>query len=184
MGVVEKLKEEFEIEDEWLPFEIHPETPKEGVPMNKIFPSGAMDRTYINLARIGTPYGLEFNKNELLSNSRLSLQAGEYAKEKGLFKEYHKNIFKAYFSEGKDIGDIQVILDAAESSGIDRNEMLQILNEGKYDKKVSDTQNTAHSYDINSAPTFILDNKYLIVGAQPIENFREAIKKIEKEEAE
>lgn len=181
-GIVDKLKEEFDIEDEWLPFEIHPETPEEGVPMAEKFPSASIDRMFDNLKSMGMPYGIDFNKNDILSNSRKSLEAGEYSKEIGKFHEFHQNIFRAYFSEGKDIGDIEVIKGVAQISGLNIDELTGRLHSGIYEKNVRDVQKRAQMYEINSAPTFIIDDKFVIVGAQPLEAFRKTLLDIEKQQ--
>lgn len=130
---------------------------------------------------MGKPYGIEFNVNSILSNSFMSLAAGEYAKEKGKFHEYHEKIFRAYFTKEKDIGRIEVIMSIADECGLDMDELKKRLEEGVYDNIIRDTQKKAHTYGINSAPTFILDDKMAIVGAQPLESFREALLEIEKE---
>lgn len=180
-GIVDQLKKEFDIEDEWMPLEIHPETPKEGMLISKKFPGGSMEKMFSNLRAMGKLYGIDFKGNELLSNSHMSLAAGEFAKEKGKFEEFHEAIFHVYFSEGKDIGDMEVLLNIAESLGLDKEEMAEKLMNGAYDAVIEDTQETAQEYGIGSTPTFIIDNKYAVVGAQSMESFREALLSIEKE---
>jgi predicted DsbA family dithiol-disulfide isomerase len=59
--------------------------------------------------------------------------------------------------------------------------MVRKLEAGAYDYVLNDTQKTAHQYDIASTPTFIIDDKYAIVGAQPVEAFKEALIEIEKQ---
>jgi predicted DsbA family dithiol-disulfide isomerase len=172
--------EEFDVEEEWLPFEIHPETPRTGMKLSDRFPGASIDRMFDNLSKMGKIYGIEFNKNNVLSNSFMSLTAGEYAKEKGKFHEFHERIFNAYFTEKKDIGNMEVVMDIAESCGLNRDELRQTLEKGTYDNTIRDTQDKAHAYGINSAPTFIIDDKVAIVGAQPLEAFKEALLEIEK----
>lgn len=180
-GIVDKLKEEFGIEDEWMPLEIHPETPKGGVEISKRFPASTLEGMFFNLRNMGKTYGIEFNEHGILSNSHYSLAAGEFAKENGRIHEYNAEIFSAYFSKGKEIGDLDIVSKICEHIGLNKDELAKRLNEGYYDKMLNDIQNEAHIYDINSTPTFIIDDKYVIVGAQPIEVFREALLNIEKQ---
>lgn len=175
------MKKEFDIEDEWLPLEIHPETPKKGKLIAEVFPAASMERMYASLKNAGKSYGIVFKANELLSNSHLALAAGEYAKDQGKFEEFHESIFHAYFTEEKDIGDIEVLSSIAEDLGLDKEEMLQKLEDGTYENVLHNTQSIAHQYDIGSTPTFIIDDKYAIVGAQSIENFKNALLEIEKQ---
>jgi predicted DsbA family dithiol-disulfide isomerase len=175
------LKEEFEIEDEWLPMEIHSETPKNGMLISERFPGVALESMFSNLNKSGGEYNINFNLNPILSNSHIALAGGEYAKETGKFHEFHEKIFYKYFTMKEDIGDINILLELADDIGMDKEKLLLTLNEGYFDESLEEVLNTAHDYRINSTPTFILDNKYMLVGAQPIEVFREALRRIEKE---
>lgn len=178
-GIVDKLKKEFDIDDEWLPFEIHTETPTNGMAIGNLFPPSSLESMFRNLKLMGEKYGIEFNIINILSNTHLSLAAGEYAKEMGKFHEYNQEIFNAYFSKGRDIGDINVILSIAESIGLNSMELQRKLSDGQYDGILRNTTEEAKRSRINSTPTFIIDDKYIIVGAQPIEKFRDVLRKTE-----
>jgi len=150
--------------------------------LTKRFPAAQLNRMIDNLKAAGKQYGIQFNEFTILSNSHLVLAAGEYAKEMGKFHEFHEEAFNAYFTQGKDIGDIEVISSIAEKAGLDSKDLLKNVHEGKYDNILEETQQIAQENAINSTPTFIIDNKYAVVGAQAIESFREAILEIEKEQ--
>lgn len=180
-GIVEKLKEEFHIEDEWLPFKIHTETPKQGIDMSRGIPGFDMEKVFTHLNDVGTQYGIELKEPAILSNSHLVLQAGEYAKEKGKFQEFHSKVVLAYFMEGKDLGDIEVVSSIAEAVGLNVEELLKKLEEGCYEDTLSRVNQVAKEQGIDTTPTFIIDNKYVVVGDQPIEAVREALLKSEAE---
>jgi predicted DsbA family dithiol-disulfide isomerase len=163
-----------------MPLEIHPDTPKEGMLISKKFPGFSVEKNFANLRKMAELYGIDFKGNELLSNSHLSLAAGEFSKEKGKFEEFHEKIFHTYFSEGRDIGDIEVLLQVAAGIGLAPDEMMKKLKDGAYDNVLKNTQDMAHQYKIRSTPTFIIDGKYAIVGAQSVESFKETLLKIEK----
>jgi predicted DsbA family dithiol-disulfide isomerase len=170
------------LEDEWLPLEIHPDTPREGADFTQRFPAPQLRMMIDNLNEAGRQYGIEFKPFKVLPNSHLALAAGEYAKEKGKFHQVHHEVFKTYFTEGKDIGQLQTILAIAAKVGLDSEDLLKRLQEGKYENALKEAKRLARQNGIDSTPTFIIDNKYEIVGAQPIENFREALRQIEAEE--
>lgn len=149
--------------------------------LTKRFPAASLNKMIANLKAMGKLYGIEFNEFTILSNSHLALAAGEYAKEKGKFHEFHSELFKAYFALGKDIGDINILSSIVKNIGLDNEDLFKRLDNKQYDKKLSEVQQKAHEYEINSTPTFIIDGKYAVVGAQAIENFREALINIEKE---
>jgi predicted DsbA family dithiol-disulfide isomerase len=134
-----------------------------------------------HLQEMGQQHGIEFNPQAHLSNSRMALEAGEYAKEKGRFHDFHTAVFRAYFTDGTAIGDLEELLNLAEAVGMDREDLREVLAEKKYAQNLRDTQKEARKYGINSAPTFIINNRYKIVGAQPLEEFRKALTQISQE---
>lgn len=164
-----------------MPFEIHPETPKEGKLISEVFPAANIEKMFASLRNTGKLYDIDFVGNNLLSNSYLALAAGEFAKEKEKFEEFHEKIFHAYFNEGKDIGDIKVLSNIAEGLGLNREEMVEKIEAGTYDNVLSDAQAIGHQHNIRSTPTFIIDDKYSIVGAQSLETFKETLINIEKQ---
>lgn len=161
--------------------EIHTETPKEGRPLTKVFSKPAIDRMYASLMKMGREYNIDFNVNEYLSNSHLALATGEFSKEAGKFSEFHESAFREYFNKGKDIGDINIILDICKELSMDTDELIKKLEVGYYDKSLADVLHWSHSNSINSIPTFIIDDEYEIVGSQPIAAFRSLLNKIEKD---
>lgn len=145
------------------------------------FPGYSVEKMFANLRSMGKLYGIDFKGNGLLSNSHLALAAGEFAKEKGKFQEFHEKIFHAYFYEGKDIGDMEVLSNIAEGLDLNQEEMAKKLKDGTYDNVLNNTQELARQYDIASTPTFIIDDKFAVIGAQPVEAFKEALLKTEKQ---
>lgn len=137
-----------------------------------------------NLRKMGSPYGIEFGDLTLLSNSRLALEASEFARDNGKFHEFHEKMFYACFTEVKDIGNMDVILNAAEDIGLDTAGLAEVLKNGTYSGRVDKGLEEARLYGINSTPTFIINNKYKLVGAQPLSSFKKALIDIEKNEAE
>jgi predicted DsbA family dithiol-disulfide isomerase len=176
MGLVDKLKQEFDLSVEWLPFEIHPETPQEGMPLVKMFPPADVEGMIRRLNSMGAPFGLTFQKIVNISNSRLSLEAGEFAKEHGRFDEFHNDLFKAYFSKGKDIGSIAALKQICKDAGLDANSLEKALQTGKYGRVREEAKEEAVRLGITAAPTFIFNGKDRIVGAQAIDVFRERLK--------
>lgn len=172
MGIVEELKKEFHIEDEWVSFEIHPETPKNGAMLSDLFRGYSREAMLEELNKAGAPYEIKFKNVDFLPNSRLSLLASEYARDNGKFHEFHAKIFRNYFSEGKDIGNINILGDTVKSIGLDPVDMKKAIDDGRYIEKLEKANEDAEQYGINGTPTFIINDKESIVGAQPLERFR------------
>jgi predicted DsbA family dithiol-disulfide isomerase len=170
------LKEEFPIEDEWLAYELRPETPKEGIPLTTLFPGVDLKQRYANMNRAGEPYGILFGELSRVSNSHLALEAGEFAKDVGKFHEYHDRVFRGYFSELQDIGDPDVLVKLATEAGLDAADLQDVLKTGRYAQRLQQAREEAEKHSITAVPTFIIEGKHKIVGAQPMSVFRDRLR--------
>ena len=178
MGIADRLKQEFPLDIEWLGFEIHPETPPEGMPLAAMFPkldAGVLTRRLNDMA---APFGLSFRMIERISNSRLSLEASEFAKEHGSFETFHQRVFEAYFGRREDIGSIDVLAQIASDSGLDAQGLRKELQAGTYRPKLEAARAEAERLQVAAAPTFFFHDRERIVGAQPLQVFRELLTKM------
>jgi predicted DsbA family dithiol-disulfide isomerase len=158
--------------DRWLPFEIHPDTPLEGVRWADYFPGMNSLAFFQQLDARGKSMGVRFGPQPLMSNSRQALEAGEFAKAHGLYDDYHEAVFRTFFSDLKDIGNREVILQLAAEVGLDAKNLQAALEAGTYDHRLEETTRMAHEQGIRSAPTYVVEGYGFITGAQPIDNFR------------
>lgn len=136
---------------------------------------------YRNLRISGERFGIQFGRVTLLSNARMSLEAGEFAKECGKFEAYHEAIFIIYFTQARDIGSWEAVREAAEIAGLDTTELKKALDEARYRPRLAAVTDAAHRAGINSAPTFIINDRYMITGAQPLEVFRDELLRIQNQ---
>jgi predicted DsbA family dithiol-disulfide isomerase len=152
--------------------------------MSAEFPPEIRSPLFNRLNEMGKPYNVHFNRNDgYLANSRRALILSEYAKRTSSFATLHLKIFKAYFEEGKDIGDRQVLLQLAEASGLSREEVEQAWQDASLELQLQEIAATAQKEGARGGvPTFIINDKYRIVGAQPYNVFQEALQKIVAEE--
>ena len=134
---------------------------------------------YSSLRLSGAQYGIKFGQVSLLSNSRMALEAGEFARDHDKFDLFHEKIFCSYFTKTNDIGSMDVIMETAGDVGLSSAELQQALNEKRYLQRLENVTQKAHKNGINSAPTFIIEDKFTITGAQPIDVFREILGKIQ-----
>ncbi|TLS37575.1 hypothetical protein FCL54_10575 [Pseudalkalibacillus caeni] len=176
------MKKEFDIEDEWVSYEIHPETPESGVSLKEKFPNADINAMYNQFNRAGAPYGIESTNVSILSNSQKALEASEYARDQGKFDQFHEEVFKSYFTEGKDIGDTNILLEIAERIGLNRTEMENALEKETYLPTLKEANEEGRRLGVSGTPTFIINGKYKVVGAQPLENFKQALRQLEATE--
>lgn len=87
-----------------------------------------------------------------------------------------------HFIAGKAIGDNQVLLDIAESCGIERNRAEDVVNSDEFTDDVKLDIAEARQVGVKGVPFFVINEKYAISGAQPAEVFEDAIRKVAEEE--
>ena len=175
---IEQLKKEYNLDIEWRPFEIHPETPKEGALIEDLpFPKGYLEMAFANVKRLADQDGLTLKFSGKLPNSRLALYISEFARKEGKFKEFHRLVLDAYWLEGKDIGDKSLLLALAESVGLNKREIESYLDSDEPFKTVQQSLKELRRYGINGVPAFLIENR-LIFGAQPYDVFKKAINSI------
>ncbi|MFX1364913.1 MAG: DsbA family protein [Promethearchaeota archaeon] len=180
---IEKLKKEYNLTVEWRPFEIHPETPAWGVLKEDLAAhKGYLEGLRTHIKRLADEDGLTLKFSEFLPNSRLALFISEYARKEGKFEEFHKLVLEAYWFEGKDIGSIDLLLDLAESIGLDKNEIDHYLHTNEPFEILQKSLNEIRKMGINGVPAFIIGNR-LIFGAQPYDVFKKVINIILDEES-
>jgi predicted DsbA family dithiol-disulfide isomerase len=159
-------------------FEIHPETPPEGVPLAVRLPDVDWDGLYENLRRAGSQYKIIFGDVTMLSNSRLAMEASEFAREQGKYDFFSEKVFHAYFTEARDIGKQEVVMEAADAAGLDVEALQKALREGRYAQRLRESYEEGQRYNITGVPAFIINGNYKIVGAQPLEVFRDTLKNL------
>lgn len=171
----EEMSPEVELRVTWQPFEIHPEVPAEGMPVEALpYSEDQWERMMTNLRRHATEEGIAIDARPKVSNTHRSLAAAEYvqAEESERFGAFHRALFRAYFSEGRDIGDPAVIREIAEECGVDVEAMEAALAEGRYEESLKETSARARRLGITGTPTFVFGGRYAAVGAQPVEVLR------------
>ncbi len=155
----------YDIEIEHVAFEIHPETPQEGVNLYERIPGAKQGLA--QLRERGKPLGLTFGDIEIMSNTKKALLVGEYAKEKGVSGAYSKAMFQAYFADARDIGNEDIILDIAKSVGLDQEGATAAFTSAAYEAILEENLRLGHELNIRSVPTFIVNDEVMVVGSQP-----------------
>ena len=163
---------------EWLGIEIHPDTPPEGLPIERMFRPEDTKRMMQNLRAMGAPFGIIFSDITRISSSRLALQAAEFSRDQGRFDAFHDAVLQAYFAAGLDIGDFSVIAQLGEDAGLDIPALEKALEKGTYLPRLKQMQEEAAHAGVTGVPTFLLGGRRTIVGVQPIEVFRNTLRSL------
>ena len=158
------MTERFDATVEWLPFDLHPEYPPEGVPRN---PERA-----VHTATIFEPHGLVYNPPPVSPRSLDALRLTEHARANDLHEPFHDRLMDAYWAEAQDIGDHDVLRVLAAEVGVTGAD--DVLASEVYAADVRQSTEEAHAIGINRIPAFLLDHRLLVLGAHPRETFERA----------
>jgi predicted DsbA family dithiol-disulfide isomerase len=176
---VRKLMPEFGFELEWKGFQIHPEWPSTGI-ATADYRRGVDPETrrmmWARVASLGETVGLEMKSPELLANSRLALEAVEFAKECGLAEVFEERVFRAYFNDSLNIGSQGVLGELAVEVGLDRDELNLALESSRYQRRLHDNALAAHNRGVDGVPTFFVGD-YPLVGAQSEQVMRQILRR-------
>ena len=176
-----RLSEEFDVRVERRFLEIHPETPAEGRPVSELgYPPEQWARMMENLNRMGKAEGIVFSERTFTTNSHKSLLLAEAAKEEGpdIFEALNEGLFRAYFTEGRNIGDLQVLRDVAQTAGVPAGRMEQAWSDAAYEERLARDHAAAAEIGITGIPLFIVDGRWILEGAVPVEMLREVAQKV------
>jgi len=163
---------------EWVPFELHPEIPPQGRPRDEVLPPAYRARAEEGVNRLAAQVGLQLRLHDRLINSRPALQAAEFAREQGHFEAMHKELFRAYWDEGRDVSDLAVLRDVAARVGVDMAGMEQAIAEDRFGDYLDARRSEAEELMINGIPAHVIDGRYLVMGAQPYDLFERVMAKI------
>jgi len=163
---------------EWLPFELHPEAPPEGIPREAYFGRARSQAMHDHLRGVAAEVGLKMESRDLIINSRRALGAAEFAREHGKYEEMHHALFKAHWELTGKLENIDDLVRIGEEVGLDGAELRTAIEDGRYEKLLDDTRHEAESVGINAIPAHVFGGRYLVLGAQPYDVFKQVVEKI------
>ncbi|TRZ36958.1 DsbA family oxidoreductase [Niallia circulans] len=128
--------------------------------------------------------GLTFNFDEMKpTNTFDAHRLAKFAATVGKEKEMTEKLLASYFTESKLISDHDVLVEIAQTAGIEKEETLAVLNDStKYANDVRIDEALAQQMGVTGVPFFVINQKYSISGAQPAETFRRALQQVWEEE--
>jgi predicted DsbA family dithiol-disulfide isomerase len=176
--VVEKLKQEYDVDVEWRPFYLYWDTPPEGQDLPAYVLRARAGGSEERLKNIALSHGMEFRSTERIYNTRLAHEATEYARENGRGNEFHKALFHRVYAEGQDPSQWSVLRANAEEVGLNADEMQQQVESHRYTDIVEEQVRWAQQIGVTGVPTYVIDERYAVVGAQPYEVFKNALTRI------
>ena len=166
------------VEVEWLPFDLHPEYPPDGLPREELmrrFPAGMHE----TVRRMNEEAGLRYNPHpERVPNTRRALELIEYARTQGAHDRLHERVMEAYWGEARDITDWDELAPLAAEGGLDPDEARELVEGGHFRAAVDASTGTAQRHGISAVPAFVFDGRLLVSGAQPHEILEKALERV------
>lgn len=184
-----KLPFKNEVEVEWKSFQLDPtleptetKTTLEYFKEKKGIPENQASQMIGQVSQMGAQSEINFNfEKALITNTFSAHKLLHLAKKHNKSSEMEEALFKAHFLYGENVGSIKSLVSLAEKVGIDKEEALQTLNSDQFENEVNQDISEAKNNGVTGVPFFVLDGKYAVSGAQPIESFEQALQQTYQE---
>jgi predicted DsbA family dithiol-disulfide isomerase len=167
---IEKLKQNFEIDVRLVHFPLHPDTPDEGLSLEDLFAGRGMDLKAIHerMKALMDAEGLPYTLRSHTYNSRLAQELGKWADTQDAGDALHDALYRAYFVDGLNIGDVDVLLGIAKAVGLFVEEARKVLETRSFKDAVDADWSKSRQYGVTGVPTFVAGGRG-VTGAQPYE---------------
>lgn len=186
---MEQLGSEYQFSVEWHAFELDPNHRGPGEP---ILPALArkygrgedeMRASQAQMKEIATGLGLNFEKlqERFTCNTFDAHRLVKWAGEQGQSTPMKKALFEAYFGRAEPVSDPGVLLRCAEAAGLEAEGARAVLDSDRYAQMVRDDEAKYQQAGVSAVPAFVINNKYLISGAQEPESLVQTIREIAAE---
>ncbi len=158
---VDQLKKNYEIKAHWIAFPLHPETPEDGITLEKLFAGRPVDirKVMLRLKQVADQLGLPLEERIKTYNSRLAQELAKWAESEGKGDPFHQAVFRAYFADGKNIGRVDELVILAKSVGLPGEEARSVLKLRAFRDAVDSDWERSHAMGITGVPTFMVDSK-------------------------
>jgi predicted DsbA family dithiol-disulfide isomerase len=173
---IERLRKEHGVKVRWVHFPLHPETPPEGRSLEDLFRGRNYDvpKMQAQMRARMQAEGLPYGNRTMTYNSRLAQELGAWADTQPGGEAIHDALFKAYFVEGRNIGDVEELLKIAKSIGLPQDEAREVLEKRTFKAAIDADWEKSRQYGVTGVPTFVAGG-HGVVGAQPYETLVQLI---------
>lgn len=166
---LDKLREGYDLEVDWCFFEIHPDNPAEGKPVEELgYPPEQWRRMMANLEQMCRDDELPLAPRTFTTNSHSALLLAEATRALApdAFERLHKRLFAAYFAERQNIGDRDVLRAIASECGIPDDVVERAWSDPDFERKLRDQTWRAAQIGVQGVPAYLF-GRYIVSGAVP-----------------
>ena len=163
-----RLKRDYNIHVELVHYPLHPDTPIEGRTLQELFNCGPdeIKAKNIKMQELMEAEGLPYSDRKYTFNSRLAQEIAVWAANQVGGEVIHEKFYEAYFVEGRNVGDVGVILDVVKSIGLDEAGARAVIETRSYRDPVDLDWMKSRKYGVEGVPTYLSCGQ-LVTGAQP-----------------
>lgn len=180
---LQQFDEANQIEIEWKSFQLDPtlpqvatDTQEEYLSKRKGFTLEQVKVMLENVTQTAKEAGLNYQlENSIVVNSLNAHKLIQFAKTKGLGDQAEERLFYAYFTEAKDIANLEILTQLGTEIGLDETELQTAFTDTQYSEKVNRDIQEANAIGVTGVPFFVFDRKYAVSGAQPPQAFLETL---------
>lgn len=172
---MEKLERSYDLDIHWRSYELRPA----GAPPIPPDYRAQIERgRVIFKQRAQADYGVEINSGPFGIDSRPALILEKYALAQGKGREYHRVVERAYWLEGKDISQLDVLAASLAAVDLVTPDLDTIFSDPQYEQQVDLDVRFAYQIGLQGVPATILAQRYLVSGAQPLDVFKQVIERV------
>ncbi len=187
---LEKFDAKDNVEIEWKSFQLDAEmdnsaglTVHEYLGKRKGGTTADGKRMNDGMTAIAAEVGLQYDfDNAIINNTLNAHRLLHFAKEQGVQTALKERLFKAYYTEGKDTGNIDTLVQLATETGLDAAAARKVLEENLFEEEVRHDQYEAFQIGVQGVPFFVFNGKYAVSGAQSPDIFAQVLDKVWQEE--
>ena len=140
---------------------------------------GQVDQMLDYVSEQAAGEGLTYDWDALVvANSFDAHRALQYAKTHGLIAELKEALLAAHFEQGRNIGDVDTLIELGVGVGLDEDELRNVLTSAAYTDEVNDDIAEARSLGVTGVPFYVINRTHGISGAQPAHMFTQALETI------
>ncbi|MEQ1654640.1 MAG: DsbA family oxidoreductase [Nitrospira sp.] len=169
----------------WRPFQLNPTMPKDGMDRTAYLEAkfGSLDsfrqlEEHVLAAGASERIAFAFEKIARAPNTFLAHRLIWLAEREGCQDAVVTSLFRGYFEEGAEIGTIATLIRLAERAGLSKEVAERVLQSEEGTAEVKAEEAAGHALGIRGVPYFLVNGTYAISGAQPVETFVSALKRV------
>lgn len=189
-NALSRLPETYEVDVNFLPFELNPELPKSGTNhkeylSNKFGSNERYEQLTEHVANVAAGEGLKFDytNQNVMPNTLDSHRLIQFAKKYGKQAALKEALMKAYFEQGVDLSKHENLVNIAAENGLDRNEIKTFLASDAGANEIKQMELLSQQRGVSGVPFYIINGKYGVSGAQPSDAFVEILTEVASEKA-